>query len=80
MSFYKTSISKGTTSYTPKILDTPAPEVGMPAYDSHNIIIAVRPYVIPDDFWVVTFEVYQRIKHFTKTKYSEGVKMGNIGD
>ena len=52
----------------------------MPAYDSHNIITAVRPYLIPDDFWEVTFEVYQRIKHFTKTKYSEGVEMGNIGD
>ncbi|NBC09466.1 MAG: mechanosensitive ion channel [Bacteroidetes bacterium] len=68
-----------------KVLDTPAPEVGIEAYDSHNIVIAVRPYVIPDDFWEVTFEVYQRIKRaFYENKihvaYSEGVEMGNIGD
>lgn len=69
----------------PKVLDAPTPEVGIEAYDSHNIVIAVRPYVIPDDFWEVTFEVYQRIKRaFYENKihvaYSEGVEMGNIGD
>lgn len=68
----------------PKVLEDPLPEVGIEAYDSHNIIVAVRPYVVPDDFWEVTFEVYRRIKaafheHNISVAYSEGVEMGKIG-
>lgn len=69
----------------PKVLKDPAPEVGIEAYDSHNLIVAVRPYVEPDDFWEVTFEVYRQIKaafheHNISVAYSEGVEMGKIGD
>ena len=69
----------------PKVLDTPIPEVGIEVYDSHNIVVAVRPYVKPDDFWEVTFEAYEKIKaafnqHGIKVAYSEGVEMGTIGD
>jgi small conductance mechanosensitive channel len=68
----------------PKVLEDPAPEVGIEAYDSHSIIVAVRPYVVPDDFWEVKFEVYRRIKaafhnHNISVAYSEGVEMGKIG-
>lgn len=70
---------------TPKVLQEPAPEVGIEAYDSHNIILGVRPYVHPDDFWEVTFEVHRRVKaafneHNVKVAYSEGVEIGNIGN
>jgi small conductance mechanosensitive channel len=69
----------------PKVLETPAPEVGIEAYDSHSIVLAVRPYVVPDDFWEVTFEAYERIKRAfyengIHVAYSEGVEMGNIGE
>lgn len=69
----------------PKVLAEPAPEVGIESYDSHNIIVGVRPYVKPDDFWEVTFEAYERIKaafnrNQIKVAYSEGVEMGEIGD
>ena len=69
----------------PKVLDTPEPEVGIENYDSHNLIVAVRPYVKPDDFWEVTFEAYQKIKaafnrHGIRVAYSEGVEMGTIGE
>lgn len=69
---------------TPGVLDTPEPEVGIETYDSHNMVIAVRPYVIPDDFWDVTFETHRRIKaafseHDVKVAYSEGVELGPIG-
>lgn len=69
----------------PEILDTPAPEVGIEDYDSHNIIVGVRPYTKPDHYWDVKFETYKRIKaafHENKIKvaYSEGVEMGAIGE
>ncbi len=68
----------------PKVLTDPEPEVGILTFDSHNIILAVRPYVLPDDYWEVTFEANQRIKaafnhHDIKVAYSEGVEMGSIG-
>lgn len=68
-----------------KIIKDPEPEIGIESYDSHNIILAVRPYVDPDDYWEVTFEVYQNIKRAfsdnnIKVAYSEGVEIGKIGD
>ena len=70
---------------TPKVLDEPVPEIGIISYDSHNIIVGVRPYVLPDDYWEVTFEVYERIKkafnnNQIKVAYSEGVELGPIGN
>ncbi len=69
----------------PKVLQDPAPEVGIEQYDSHSIILAVRPYVVPDDYWEVTFEAYRRIKaafhrNGIAVAYSEGVEMGQVGD
>ncbi len=67
-----------------QILEEPAPDVGIKSYDSHNIIIAIRPFIKPDDYWAVTFEAYRRIKkafneHGIKVSYSEGIEMGEIG-
>ena len=68
----------------PKVLNDPEPEVGIEVYDSHNIVVGVRPYVRPDDFWEVTFDAYERIKaafheNGIRVAYSEGVEMGEIG-
>ena len=67
-----------------KILKDPEPEVGIESFDSHSIVIAVRPYALPDDFWEVTFTAHQEIKkafsnNNVKVAYSEGVELGNIG-
>lgn len=67
------------------LLDEPTPEVGIEAYDTHNIIVAVRPYVKPDDYWEATFSVHERIKaamsnNGIKMAYSEGVELGSIGE
>jgi small conductance mechanosensitive channel len=35
----------------PLVLKSPAPEVGIERFDSHNILVAVRPFVKPDDYW-----------------------------
>lgn len=67
------------------ILNDPIPQVGIERYDTHNIIVAVRPFVRPDDYWDATFAVNERIKaamsaNKIKMAYSEGVELGNIGE
>ncbi len=67
------------------ILHDPAPEIGIESYDTHNVVIAVRPYVTPDDYWEGTFAVHARIKSALsaagiKMAYSEGVELGPIGE
>jgi len=69
---------------TPGVLQDPVPSVGIETFDTHNIILTVRPFVLPDDYWDVTFEVNQRIKsafhaHQIKVAYSEGIELGLIG-
>ena len=72
-------------SESPFALQEPAPEVGIETYDSHNVIIGVRPYVKPDDYWRATFDINARIKrvfyeNHVKVAYPEGVELGNIGE
>lgn len=69
---------------TPGVLDQPEPTVGIETFDSHNIILTVRPYVNPDDYWPVTFDVNRNIKaafnsHNVQVSYSEGIELGPIG-
>lgn len=69
----------------PKVLKEPLPDVGIQNFDSHNVLLLVRPYVEPGDYWDVTFEAHQAIKaafhkHDVKVAYSEGVEMGRIGE
>lgn len=69
---------------TPGVLEEPAPAVGIETFDSHNIILTVRPYVDPNDYWPVTFAVNQSIKaafnrNDVQVAYSEGVELGPIG-
>jgi len=60
------------------------PLIGIETYDSHNIVLAIRPYVDPNDYWDATFEIYGLIKQAfssndIKAAYSEGVELGPIG-
>ncbi len=69
----------------PKILEEPKAEIGISTFDSHNIELLVRPYVIPDDYWEVTFETNKAIKkafsdHGINVAYSEGIEIGVIGE
>lgn len=66
------------------ILQDPSPTIGIESYDSHSIVVAIRPYIIPDDYWEATFEVYAAVKEAfqennVKVAYSEGVELGPIG-
>ncbi len=69
----------------PLVLKSPAPEIGIERFDSHNILLAVRPYVKPDDYWQGIFEVHKAVKsafhdHNIHVAYSEGIEMGAIGE
>lgn len=69
----------------PVVLDDPEPQVGIETFDSHNIVLTVRPFVLPDDFWEGTFESHRLIKkafneNNVKVAYSEGVEIGPIGE
>ncbi|MDB2606535.1 mechanosensitive ion channel family protein [Zobellia sp.] len=78
-------VLKGALTEVSNILLDPEPEIGILDFDSHNVQLIVRPYVLPDDFWEVTFNTNQAIKkafsaHDIKVAYSEGVEIGKIGE
>lgn len=73
------------TSGVEQVLKSPATDVGILDFDSHNVIVSVRPYCLPDDYWEARFQVYAAIKKaFSENgidvAYSEGVEMGKIGN
>lgn len=72
-------------SATPKVLAKPTPFIGIETFDSHSIVLAVRPYAQTDDYWTVYFEANRQIKkalsqHQIKVAYSEGIELGEIGN
>lgn len=69
----------------PNIIHDPVPQIGIESYDSHNIVIAVRPFIHPDEYWDATFDTLGRIKKAfneagIQVAYSEGVELGPIGE
>lgn len=66
------------------VMKEPPAFIGIETYDSHNIVLSIRPYIHPDDYWEATYEVYAKIKAAFSTNkiqaaYSEGVELGDIG-
>ena len=66
------------------LLKEPAPEIGIEDFDSHSVVLAVRPYCRPDDYWDARFSANAAIKaafsaHAIEVAYSEGVELGAIG-
>ncbi len=57
---------------TPKVLTDPAPFVGIEQFDTHNMIIAVRPHSTTEDYWDVYFETHRRVK---KALGEHGIQM-----
>jgi len=47
---------------TPKALQDPAPTVEIEKFNEHNILLAVRPYATPADYWDVYFGTYRNVK------------------
>lgn len=66
------------------IMREPLASIGIESFDTHNIVVAVRPYVSPEDYWDATFQVNETIKAALsqagiRMAYSEGVELGPIG-
>ncbi|NND07407.1 MAG: mechanosensitive ion channel family protein [Saprospiraceae bacterium] len=66
------------------IMEEPAPLIGIESFDFHNIIISVRPYIHPDNYWDANFESLQRIKKALheeniQVAYSEEIELGKVG-
>ena len=60
-------------------------DIGIETFDTHYIVIAVRPFIDPDQYWDATFECMAAIKkafsqNNIKMSYSEGIELGDIGD
>ena len=69
----------------PLVLDDPQPQIGIETFDSHNILLTVRPYVLPDNYWDGIFEAHRSIKkafhdNNIQMAYSEGIELGQIGE
>lgn len=78
-------IITSTLNSIPQVIKDQDPEIGILSYDSHSIVVAIRPFVAPDDFWDVKFEAYRKVKDaFHKAgiqvAYSEGIELGKIGE
>jgi len=76
-------IIKSALADSPYTLNSPEAIIGIEKHDTHFLTIAVRPYINPDDYWLATYDVNERIKsafgeHGVEMPYSEGVEMGKI--
>lgn len=77
-------IIKNALLTVPSILNDPEPEIGIETYDSHNIVLAIRPFIDPNNFWGATYECHSAIKkafheNGIQVAYSEGIELGSIG-
>lgn len=85
-SFPKTQLLlKEALAETPLILNEPEPEIGIESFDSHYVILAIRPFVRPNDYWEATFEAHRIVKQVffenqIRVAYSEGIELGKIGN
>ena len=64
--------------------ETP-PDIGIESYDTHFVVLAVRPFIDPDHYWTATFDCMAAIKkafsdNNIQMSYSEGIELGDIGD
>lgn len=54
-------ISKALGNVSSKLDDEPTIEIEK--FDEHNVLLAVRPYSTPEDYWDVYFDSYKEIKN-----------------
>ena len=56
------SIVADAISETPKVLDIPKPVIEIAKFDVNNLVLDVRPYATPDDYWDVYYGTYKNLK------------------
>ncbi len=69
----------------PEILKEPKPLIEIDNFDTHNVIIAVRPYTTPDHYWIAVRKTRAMIKKLyhengIKIAYVEGYQLGDIAE
>ena len=69
----------------PEILDKPKPVIEIDNFDTHNVVIAVRPYASPDNYWIAVRKTRATIKKVfhdnnIQIAYVEGYDLGEIGE
>jgi len=65
------------------VMQDPKPEIGIETFDSHYVLLAIRPFSTPEDYWEATFQTHEAIKRVfnqnnVKVAYSEGVELGDV--
>lgn len=55
-------IVKDALKNTPGVMTDPEPVVEIEKFDANNIVLAVRPYATPADYWDVYFGSYKNVK------------------
>ena len=65
------------------VLKDPKPEIGIETFDSHYVLLAIRPFSTPEEYWQATFDTHEAIKRVfnennVKVAYSEGVELGDV--
>ena len=68
-----------------EVLQDPAPMVGIKAFESHTIVVTVRPYATIRNYETAFFKCTEAVKHGLgknniKMSYSEGIELGDIGE
>lgn len=69
----------------PSILKDPEPLIEIESFDTHSVILAIRPYALPDSYWEAVRETYAMIKKVfhennIQIAYVEGFQLGDIGE
>jgi small conductance mechanosensitive channel len=62
----------------------PKPMIGIATFDTHSIVVDVKPYALVEEYELAYFEVTKAIKYALsknniQVAYSEGIELGNIG-
>ncbi|MCP9766138.1 mechanosensitive ion channel family protein [Lacihabitans soyangensis] len=69
----------------PNVLKQPEPQIGIESFDNFSVQISIKPYVHPDLYWDVTYEIRANVKaafsqNNIQVMYPDSVKLGKIGD
>ena len=62
----------------------PLPSIGIEAFESHYMVIAVRPFILADTYWEAYYSCMEDIRsvfqdHNITVAYTEGVDFGLVG-
>lgn len=65
------------------VLHSPPVSVGIESFESNHVVVSVRPFVKPEQYWDVYFRVTENIKTFfhennVKVAYAEGIEFGEV--